>query len=164
MKKLILIRHAKSSWEEGNLNDFDRSLNNRGTNDAPKMGHRLFMQKIIPDLMVSSNANRAISTAQLIADEVEYSKEQIVKEESIYQASKEQLTQLIEKLPSTAACVFLIGHNPTISSLVEELTSESYGTLPTTGIVGIEFSVDQWIAISKGSGSVFYNDYPKKDS
>jgi phosphohistidine phosphatase len=84
MKKLYLVRHAKSSWEDSSLDDIDRPLNGRGKNNAPEMGERLKKQGILPDLLISSPAKRAMSTAKKIAERVGYSKKEILIDENLY--------------------------------------------------------------------------------
>ncbi len=160
-KKLYIIRHAKSSWDSPTLKDFDRPLNERGLNDAPSMGRRLFNREVLPDLIISSEANRAQTTARLIAKEVNYPETNIQFTKDIYHASIKEMIQLINQIDSQYNTVFLFGHNPTFTELAEYIADEAYGTLPTCGIVGIELTVDRWELVSAACGQEIYFDYPK---
>lgn len=161
MKTLFLIRHAKSSWADASLRDFDRPLNQRGLNDAPKMAKVLKREGHFPDQIISSPANRALTTAKFIADGIGYSKENIKEEEMIYGASVNEMMQLINGLNNDCQTVFLFGHNPTFTDLVEYLGDLEIGNLPTCGIVGFQFEVDSWQHLSGGMGIKIYEDYPK---
>lgn len=162
-KKLYIIRHAKSSWHIPNQKDFDRPLNNRGLNDAPKMGRRLFEKNIIPELIISSAAKRAKTTAEIIAKEVNYPLDQIILKKEIYLASVESLINLINQIDNQYSTVFLLGHNPTLTLLAEYLCDNTVGSLPTCGIIGIELSVNNWKLVSSSCGIEIYFDYPKKE-
>ncbi|MEX2380592.1 MAG: histidine phosphatase family protein, partial [Vicingaceae bacterium] len=132
-KKLYIIRHAKSAWNSPTLKDFDRPLNDRGLNDAPSMGRRLSERKILPDLIIASEANRAQTTARLIAKELNYPESDIQFTKDIYHASIKKMIQIINQIDNQYNTVFLFGHNPTFTELAEYLTDEAYGTLPTCG-------------------------------
>lgn len=162
IKKLFIIRHAKSSWDSPTIKDFDRPLNNRGLNDAPEMGRRLFKRKINPDFIIASEANRAKTTAMLIAKEVNFPIEKINFSKEIYHSSVREMIKLINQIDNKYSTVFLFGHNPTFTELAEYLCDDAYGTLPTCGIVGIELTVDSWQYVSASCGKEIYFDYPKK--
>lgn len=162
-KKLYIIRHAKSSWNSPSLKDFDRPLNERGLKDAPKMGRRLLKRKILADLIIASEANRAQTTARLIAKELNYPESNIQFTKAIYQASISEMIQLINQIDNRHNTVFLFGHNPTFTELAEYLTGEAFGTLPTCGIVGVALTVDRWDLVSSACGEEIYFDYPKND-
>lgn len=160
MKELYIIRHAKSSWDNPSLSDFDRPLNSRGERDAPLMGKVLADQKIIPDLIYSSTANRALTTAKTIADKLGVSNE-IVLRKDFYHASESQLLQQINSFDNKANRVFMFGHNPGFTYLAENLTTETFGSIPTCGVVGIRFPFDSWDFVSAETGDVIMYDYPK---
>lgn len=162
-KKLYIIRHAKSAWDSPTLRDFDRPLNDRGLNDAPMMGRRLSERKILPDLIIASEANRAQTTARLIAKELHYPESDIQFTKDIYHASIKEMIQLINQIDNQYNTVFLFGHNPTFTELAEYITDEAYGTLPTCGIIGTALTVDRWDLVSGGCGQEIYYDYPKND-
>ncbi len=119
MKRLYLIRHAKSSWDDPSLDDFDRPLSKRGKHDAPLMGKLLKQKNIIPDLILSSPAKRAKKTAKKIAKEL--GKANIVYLDELYDASSQDLLADIKKISDTYTTVFLIAHNPRLNMLAYDL-------------------------------------------
>ncbi|HYE35064.1 SixA phosphatase family protein [Methylocaldum sp.] len=162
MKNLIVIRHAKSSWDTPSLADIDCPLNNRGKRDAPFMGSLLKFRNLEPDLIVTSPAGRALETAKLIAKAVGYESEAITMRDSIYLQEAPALIELIRSIEDTHNRVYLIGHNPHLTELVNRLTGESIGNIPTCGTASIEFQVDSWAYIMEGSGRLAFFDYPKR--
>lgn len=162
MRTLYLIRHAKSSWSEPGLPDFDRPLSGRGKLDAPFMGKRLAGYGVRPALIVASPAKRARKTAQAIAKAVSYPTEDIAFSEAIYEAGVDDLLRVVGQASAEAGVVFLVGHNYAITDLAESLVGRSIGNIPTGGIVGIEFDAGSWSDIAPGSGRLLFFDYPKK--
>jgi phosphohistidine phosphatase len=162
MKKLYLIRHAKSSWEDSSLDDIDRPLNNRGKNNAPEMGERLRKQGILPDLLISSPAKRALSTAKKIANKIGYSKNEILIDENLYHGSDDMLIEIVKQLPDTAESVMLFGHNPGFTYFANQLCDINIYNIPTAGIVAIDFQIDKWQDSGLGMGDLVFFDYPKK--
>jgi len=162
MKELFIIRHAKSSWENSSLRDFDRPLNKRGKRDAPRMAKVLSDMEYNPDLIISSPANRAITTAKTIAKGIDFPQERIQERMEIYGASVSGMLDLINKIDDKHNRVYLFGHNPTFTMLAEFLSGEYFGNLPTCGIIGLGFDFDSWKMISAETGDNFYYGYPKK--
>jgi len=165
MKTLILIRHAKSSWGEAGLNDFDRCLNARGLSDAPMMGDRL--QKRLAnaeqtlEYILSSSAQRADQTARLFATSLNFSMDQIDFRRELYLASPHSMLEAIRTIPAHASTAALIAHNPGISELAEKLTGERFGDVPTCAVISIELPIDHWIDAGNWADLVDY-DYPKR--
>ena len=164
MKRLILIRHAKSSWNNPGLTDFDRPLNKRGKRDAPVMGKRLKNRDVKPDLIISSPAKRALKTARIIAEEIGYPKVKIVTHASIYGEGMSALLELIRNLDDSHNRVIMFGHNPDFTMLAEHLTDHRVGNMPTCGIFCVDFEVDSWKQISERKGLFVFFDYPKKQA
>ncbi len=162
MKRLFIIRHAKSSWKDASLSDYERPLNKRGKHDAPLMSKLLNQANFCPEFIVSSPANRAKSTAEYFIKEFNLNEDQIKYESSIYEAGVSNLLRLVNQLPNQTKNVFLFGHNPGMTFLAEYLTGDYFGNIPTCGIAGIEFQIEDWLHVSKNSGTCFYYDYPKK--
>ena len=162
MKVLILVRHAKSSWDDPDLADIDRPLNKRGKKDAPEMGQRLLRQGIMPDLMISSPAKRARSTAKKIAKQLGFPKEKIQLAGDIYEAGPENLLRLIRNIQENPGILMLFGHNPGITEFANDLTGIDIHNIPTCGIVSIEFDVDDWQQVESKKGKLVSFDYPKK--
>ena len=162
MKRLFLIRHAKSSWKHHELEDFDRPLNGRGKRDAPFMGQWLRDQGVKPDLIVSSPAVRALTTARKMAQELGYPLGQIREDHRIYEASTGTLLRVVRELPEHADIALLFGHNPGFTWLANDLTGEDLENVPTAGIVHVNFELKTWSEVDKGTGRMISFDFPKK--
>ncbi|MBL7825535.1 MAG: histidine phosphatase family protein [Saprospiraceae bacterium] len=162
MKTLFLVRHAKSSWDNPGLRDFDRPLNERGLHDAPKMGQLLAKQGEMPDLLVSSPAKRAISTAIYFAEAFHINPEKIVREASIYEAFPMEIVRLISSLPDTADTVVVFGHNPTFTEVANRFTEDFIDNLPTCGVVKIKSDADSWQSFYEGNSKVVACYFPKE--
>jgi phosphohistidine phosphatase len=161
VKFLTIVRHAKSSWKEASLPDFDRPLNKRGKADAPEMGRRLAARGVKPDLVVTSPARRARRTAQVVAKELGLDKDEIVQVGAIYEAGLTTLVSLVSGLDDKADHVMLVGHNPGLTELAEHLSGEMFGNIPTGGVVGLEFDTDSWSNLKRGAGQVLFADFPR---
>ncbi|MEM6262013.1 MAG: histidine phosphatase family protein [Bacteroidota bacterium] len=143
MKTLVLCRHAKSDWPEG-IRDFDRPLKNRGEKDAARLGKLLYSHGFMPDLMVSSPANRAISTASIVQAELQFT-QQIIQHASIYHEGTGSLLNLIDQLPLESDTVMIFGHNPTMEDTVRSLLRmNSPFQMPTAGMVCLESYSPDW--------------------
>jgi phosphohistidine phosphatase len=161
MKRLILVRHAKSSWKNPGLMDFARPLNGRGKQNAPMMGKRLLGSGILPEEVVSSPAKRAWSTARLIASEIHFKEENLIADPEVYEADVDTLMEIIGNFSDDWQDVMLVGHNPGLTELAEMLTDREFGNLPTCAICCIEFAAERWADITQGSGRVYHYDHPK---
>jgi len=148
VKTLFLVRHAKSSRNEPALQDKDRPLNNRGKRDAPKMGKRLAKREVMPDLILSSPAKRALKTAQLIAKKLDYKLQDIVVDERLYATGADELLHLIRKLGAKPKSVMLVGHNPELTELAHHLSSK-ITHLPTCAIAEFTIEAKSWTTIGK---------------
>lgn len=164
MKSLCLIRHAKSSWAEENTEDFERLLNDRGSNDAPKMGRKLFEAGFKPDLIISSPAFRAISTARRFSRELAYDPDFIVADMRIYDAHESTLLDLIRHIPEQYKKAVLFGHNPALHQLTHFFTSNGPIEFPTCAVAWLDFNIENWKDINAGNGKLKYYDYPKNIS
>lgn len=154
------MRHAKSSWKEIGLDDFERPLNKRGKKDAPFMGVRLKKKGVLPDTIISSPAKRAKATAQIIAKEIGFTKP-IVYNKNIYEADIGALKKIVTSLKNKNKVVFLFGHNPGLNMLVDNLVGFDEN-IPTSGIVELEFDCKKWSEISSKNAKYLSIDYPKK--
>lgn len=164
MKRLLLVRHAKSSWEDMKLEDIDRPLNKRGKKDAPTMGLRLKKMKILPDILISSPAKRALSTAKKIAEKINYPKKNILQENLLYHGTNQDLIKIVKNLPDNAESVMLFGHNPGFTDFANRLCKINISNIPTTGIVAIDFQINKWSKADYGMGELVFFDYPKKQA
>ncbi|CAG5086931.1 SixA phosphatase family protein [Parvicella tangerina] len=147
MKKLFIIRHGKSDWNQG-VKDFDRPLNPRGKDDAPKMGKYLLQNYETPDRVLSSSANRAISTARLLLNAMNFDLAKIDKVDELYHAPTSQLLLHLSELPNSCQTAFIFGHNPGLSDLTTYLTSEPI-ELKTCCVAVLELQVEEWSELSR---------------
>jgi phosphohistidine phosphatase len=161
MKMLYIVRHAKSSWDEPQQDDFDRPLNDRGRKDGHKMGNRLGERGITPDLIISSPAVRALATARLLASALNYPENNIRQERSIYHGSMESLLDVIRKVGDKYEIVMMVGHNPGLTEFSNDLLRESIDNIPTTGVVAAKLKIDLWKDAAKGCGNLLFFDFPK---
>jgi phosphohistidine phosphatase len=162
MKRLTLIRHAKSDWSSAAISDFDRPLNGRGKKAAPLMGQRLAADGCAPDHLLSSPAKRARQTAKKIAGEIGYPPEEIEYRPAIYDADLQTLVDQVRGLDDSLNQVILIGHNPGFSELGQWLTSAAPEWLPTCGLLDLELAIERWADASADCATLLRYDYPKK--
>ncbi len=158
LRTLLLIRHAKSSWKDVDLEDIDRPLNNRGIRDAPVMGQRLLARSLIPDLIVSSPAVRALATARAIADEVGYSSEAILIDDELYAAGPQDVLDVVSGFDDRVQLAMVITHNPAITELANRFSRVPIDNVPTSGILTVE--APAWSCIDVATLVDF--DYPRK--
>lgn len=162
MKYLYLIRHAKSSWSDPSLSDFDRPLNKRGKRDLPVMGQRMATYEPKPELIVSSPAKRARRTARGIGGALGFMNKEIVLDEDLYTFSPDGFLQVLKKTPDEIQVLALVGHNHGLTECAEMLSGESLVNVPTCGIVLISFDQPSWRTVMSGGGSLVLFDYPKR--
>lgn len=162
MKKLFLIRHAKSDWADPGIKDFDRPLNHRGLRDAPVMARRLKDILKHVDILISSPALRAKTTAAFFSELYSTSKNNVLHDPRIYDAGFSQLLQVVNELDNKYHVVLLFGHNPGFSDLTTYLGG-MHIDMPTCSIAELEFEVESWSMVSANSGKLASFDYPKKD-
>ena len=143
MKNLLIMRHAKSSWEFTNLSDHDRPLNDRGKRDAPRMGKVLLKERLIPQLIISSSAARARSTAEKVAKMSRYNGE-ISIDSSLYRAGSSAYMNALRRLTNQTDTVLIVGHNPDVEHLVEILTGNVM-TIPTCGLAYVKLLIESWL-------------------
>lgn len=165
MKKLTLIRHAKSSWSDFSLADEDRPLNKRGQRDAPFMAALMFKNGWLPKLFVCSTANRAQSTCAVFVENIPQEKSvKVISDPNIYMASVSQLLRIVKSLPNEIDHIALVGHNPGFTQLANYFIADGYlDNLPTCGIVEIEGkTVEEWTDFNDEKAVVKEVHYPKK--
>ncbi|RZK11741.1 MAG: histidine phosphatase family protein [Hymenobacter sp.] len=164
MKTLYLMRHAKSSWSFDDLSDRERPLNDRGRDDAPLIGQALAKRHLTVDLLVSSPAVRALSTAVLVARELKYPHDKIQVEPRIYEADLDTLLAVVHELPDAAGSVLLTGHNPTITDVANYLSpSPLSGEMPTAGVLCLHFKTEHWAEVTQANAEFYFFDSPKNE-
>lgn len=161
MKTLVLVRHAKSSWEDPRLADRDRPLNPRGRRDAPEMGRRLAARDAPPDRILTSPAVRAATTAAVVAEAVGYA-ERVVEIERLYGASSGEILDVIQGIDDRFDRVFLFGHNPGLTDLVNELSAPTIPNVPTCGVVEFRIEEGSWSDVRADTVTRVDFDYPKR--
>ena len=162
MKRLTLLRHAKSSWAEAALADHERTLSARGKHDAPKMGKRLATRKVSPSLIISSSAARARWTAKLVAEALKYPAESLKIGKDLYLTTAEKILELVCSQEDNFSDLLVVGHNPGLTELVNRLLPElSMDNLPTSGVIAMDFNTKKWSDIAETDAELVFYDYPK---
>ena len=148
MRKLLLLRHAKSSWDDQTLSDHDRPLSARGERDAPRMGAMLAEKDLVPDLIVTSTACRARSTAHVVAEAAGFHGK-LIETEMLYHSSPGQILSVLNDEATDESCVMLVGHNPGMEMLASHLSGR-HEIFPTAAIGAFECDVDDWSSFQLG--------------
>ncbi len=164
MKYILLMRHAKSSWEDASLSDFDRPLAGRGLKDAPRMGRYLRKTGYTPDYIVSSPAQRAKETTLLATKAMKCEESIINWDEDLYFSSTQAYLDAIRTAPKHAETTMLVGHNPLMESVGSGLSSGSDRNairMPTAGLICLESYGHQWESINWGSCQIKWMVIPR---
>ena len=161
MKKIILIRHGKSDWNNPNLTDHDRPLALRGLNDVPEMSLRLKEKGIIPDLILSSTAVRASQTAELVSEVLHIPKSIITFDKNLYHASYGMILKSIQRQDDSNELIFVVGHNPGMNDFINFMGG-NLDNLPTSGQYGFLVDTAHWIQLRPDNVKTWFVDYPKK--
>ena len=162
MKSLIFIRHAKSSWDDAAVADFDRPLNKRGTNDADVMAKRLIKRIDKIDAFISSPALRAKTTAEKFITAYGKNKNDIIFGRGLYHSSEFYFGELINKIDDSFNTVAIFSHNPGITDFVNTLTASiTTDNMPTCGIFAVKATIDSWKEFAKAKKDFQFYDYPK---
>ncbi|MCI1753343.1 MAG: histidine phosphatase family protein [Flavobacteriales bacterium] len=155
-----MLRHAKSSWADTGTSDFDRPLNDRGQHDAPMMAKRFAERKETMDIIVTSPALRAKTTAAIFAKELGLELPRELQE--LYLASAATLLATVQAFPKSVKSAMVVGHNPGLSLLADDLAEGGLGDLPTCALIRIDFNADSWSEVSNGTGKLEWWDTPKQ--
>jgi phosphohistidine phosphatase len=160
-KQLLIVRHAKSDWDNASLSDFNRPLNKRGIKNAAIIGDKLIKKSFHPDLVISSPALRALSTCEAVCEKLGIDNSEIEINSNIYEASQQQLLKIINSIDNDFDKVAMFGHNNGVTDLTVYLTDADIFNIPTSGMVLISFPFENWNMISKGTGEVIFYEFPK---
>jgi phosphohistidine phosphatase len=161
MKSLFIVRHAKSSWKDPRLMDHQRPLNKRGKKAGHKMGKRMKKKGIRPDAIVTSDARRAMDTAELLAQAMELPSDIIRLNPELYHAPPDGILDIIHHLPAGWSQVMVVGHNPGLTELANWFYPQYIENIPTAGIVELRFGIDSWRFINRNQLIASSFDYPK---
>lgn len=161
MKTLYLMRHAKSSWEDHSLRDIQRPLNKRGHRDAPFMGRQLKSKGIFPQMIITSPALRALSTASYVAREINYPLSKINTNKRLYEADEEEILQVIKEVDPSIDHLLIVGHNPGLTDLANRVSTDPIDNIVTAGIYSVQFDCLKWKDIGKSKARFHFYIYPK---
>ena len=164
MKTLFLIRHAKSSWDEVGLDDFDRPLNARGKKEAPMMARRLLDKKIKIDAFISSPAKRARKTATSFMKEFKEKKGKIILVKDLYMASDQSFNNTIKDVKNKFDRIAIFSHNPGITEFANSLTDVKIDDMPTCSVFAIKADTKKWDGFKEAKKEFWFLDYPKAGS
>lgn len=162
MKTIYFVRHAKSSWDHPSVRDIERPLEARGLRDAPMMARVLKSKGIQPDLLLSSPATRAYSTALYFADAFEIDRKDVQIQPRIYEAFSEDILAIIEELPADVDTVLIFGHNPTFTTIANRFSKQHIDNVPTCGIFKVEAKVNSWNDFKIPAAVLTEFHYPKQ--
>jgi phosphohistidine phosphatase len=162
VKTLLLLRHAKSSWNDSSLDDRDRPLNARGRGDAPRMGELLRDESLVPDLIISSDAVRAQTTAVAVAEAAGYTSD-IDVDPRLYLAGPDDLLAVVRARSSAdPRVVMIVAHNPGLEDLVAQMTGERHD-LPTATLVQLLLSIETWDSLDTSTDAILVNIWRPED-
>lgn len=162
MKTLFLLRHAKSSWDNPELKDFERPLSDRGLGDAPMMGGRFVQRGEELQCIISSPAVRAKTTAKLFAQAIGFSADEIASNPELYFAGTGMFLKAASLLDDSCTHAMLVGHNPAITEFANLMANADIDNIPTSGLVKLTLDIQHWADIETGGATLEDFDYPKK--
>ena len=163
MKRLYLIRHAKSSKDIPGIRDRERPLNKRGKREVQSIGGLLRKYGIVVQALYSSPAKRAFDTASVIARKIGLPRKRIQVVNSLYGSNIPKLMKIVRKIDDAAESAIIFGHNPELSNLVNYLTVRPIKEFPACGVFGIDFNIDFWGMALHKKGKLVFFEFPKKD-
>lgn len=161
MKRILILRHAKSSWTDPNLSDFERPLNERGLRTAPFMGKLIVERGLSPAAIISSPAKRARQTAELVVNEIGV-ETNLSFDDRIYEASPNALRIVVSETISDLTSVMIVGHNPGIEGFIRHLTGK-IESMPTAALAVIDLNIESWKEINHDTGSLITIIRPKEE-
>jgi len=164
MKTLLLVRHAKSDWDDPSLNDIDRPLNDRGKKDAPEMAKRLRGKNIKIDAFISSPAKRAKKTASIFAKEYDAKKKRLIFFEDLYLAEENAFFNVIQKTDDKFDSIAIFSHNPGITDFANLLTNTRIDNIPTCGVFAVSVDTEHWSDFTEAKKDFLFFDFPKSES
>ncbi len=162
MKILYLLRHAKSSWDDPGLRDFERPLSERGARDVPVMAARFLERGGAVQRIITSPAVRARTTARLMAENIRYPVDGLVSNPELYLAGTGMYLKAASLVDEDCGAAMLVGHNPSITEFVNLMADAGIDNIPTCGLAALELPVDSWADVRAGGATLAEFDYPKK--
>lgn len=165
MRRLTLLRHAKTETQHSGQEDWDRVLEPRGQKDAPEMARRLRERKLKPDRIITSPAVRALTTAQIFARELHVPAAKLQQDERLYLASPKVIKEVVRELGGDTQHLMIVGHNPGLTEFAEQISADrEIDNMPTCAIYTVEFDIENWSELEWHSGVNAELDYPRNCS
>lgn len=161
-KTLFLVRHAKSDWQHVGITDHERPLNHRGSRDVAVIAARVAARPDRPQLIVTSSALRALTTAQAIAAALGFESSALQVRDEIYHADADMLLDVIQRVDDRYERVMLVAHNPGMTEIANELTGSAIDNMPTCGVAALRFDVASWADVRRQAATLVDLDYPKR--
>ncbi len=162
MKTLVIVRHGAFSHSDPQIADVDHPLSRKGQHQADEMARQFSALNLVPDLLVSSKAKRAVETAQAYAKELDVSPEAIQIKEDIFEAERAEILRVVQALPDSAQVVVLVGHHPGVTNLLHHLTDGGGEKMSLGSFSVVEFSVENWRTVSFKKGKLIECVEPKE--
>jgi phosphohistidine phosphatase len=163
VKTIILVRHAKSSWDDFSLKDEERPLTERGRKNAPEMAKRLSKMKVPIDVILTSPAKRAKATAEYFAKEYDISKKKIAVVPELYMADRSAFIKTIREAPGKADSIAIFSHNNGITDFANLLSTTRIDNMPTCSVFAVKVDIDKWEDFEPGNAEYYFFDYPKSN-
>lgn len=164
VKDVCFVRHAKSSWDQSGVDDFDRKLDARGLKDAPMMARKMRELGLVPDLIITSGANRARTTAEFFRKEFDLDASAFLVRNELYEASAQQVYDVLCSAPDSASFVYVFGHNPTFTWIANHLAGVHIDNVPTCGVVHAQAMISSWKKFKPEHAGFIGFHYPKQYS
>jgi phosphohistidine phosphatase len=161
MKILLIVRHAKSSWKDPHLADHQRPLNKRGQKAAPEMGRRLQKRGVQPDIVVSSDARRAMDTAVSMAQRLGVPPKAIQKNPDLYHGAPDRILAIVHRFNDQWRQVMVVGHNPGLTEMANRFIPHAIANIPTAGVLELRFRTHSWHDIHRNNLKFSLFDFPK---
>jgi len=162
MKQLTLVRHAKSSWDLPEMEDYYRPLNPRGVKNAYTIGDELAIRGVFPDVVITSPAVRAMNTAIILSRKLDFPLERMEANANMYEASVTDVMKIMSSINDSVSHAMLVGHNPTLTMLINRLQKKPLDNLPTCGVYHLELDISSWSEIYDAKGKVQFALFPKQ--
>ncbi len=163
LKILHVVRHAKSSWDYESIADIDRTLKEKGIRDAYNISRKLKLNKLIPEKILTSPANRALHTALIFARVLEFPPDRIEISDDLYESSTDKILELIRKTDEKYGSVMICGHNPNTTEIANCFLKNQLDNVPTSGVVTLIFKSESWAGINRKNLEDHLFNFPKKD-
>jgi len=161
VKDVCFVRHAKSNWDQPGLDDYSRPLDSRGLRDGPLMAQKMHELNLVPDLIITSGAKRAKSTAEFFRKEFDLGPEKFIVNDKLYEATPEDVYSVISSAPDTARFLYIFGHNPTMTWVANSIAGVHIDNVPTAGVVHVQTMVASWKKFKPQYAGFISFHYPK---